>query len=111
MTRPTKDTSFYGMAHSINLFTTITTANFFLDGTTHTNIACKDDDDDDDDDDYMYDDYDKYGATYDYMYGDSFNMNDPMVKLQINASELYNFKSTSKPRSKPNQKPGHNKNY
>ena len=37
-----------------------------------------DDDDDDDDDD------NKYGCTnYEYAYGDSFNMNDPSVRLQF----------------------------
>ena len=54
------------------------------DGTTHTDIVYNDDDDIDDDyTDYAYDDYDQCGATYDYAYGDSFNMNDPSAQTQF----------------------------
>ena len=50
------------------------------DGTTHTDIVY---DNNDDATDYEYNDYDKCGATYDYAYGDSFNMNDPSIRLQF----------------------------
>ena len=51
------------------------------DGTTHADIVY---DNNDDATDYEYNDYyDKCGATYDYAYGDSYNMNDPSIRLQF----------------------------
>ena len=69
------------MAHSINLITTTTTVQFLfgMEPHTHTDIVYDDDDDDDDDDD----NYDEYGISYDYAYGDPSNMNDPFVRLQF----------------------------
>jgi len=76
--------SLYGMAHSINSITTITTVQFLsrMEPQTHTNIVY-DDDNDDATNDYTYDDYDECGYTYDYAYGDFSNMNNPSVRLQF----------------------------